>query len=526
MNILTRMVSVFKSKAEAGASYSLMDAALGKFLSTATSSSGKTVNQDTAMTLSAAWGCIRILTETLGALPWAVYEEDGKGNVKKLPDHPLSQVLVSSPNVDMTGVEFRETKVLNLVSSGNAYSYKEVNGAGQVSSLIPIDSASCEPKRRDDGEVYYRVLERGKWVEYPREKIWHVKGFGKGLVGLSPIGAAREAMGTALAVEDFGAKFFAQGGLPGGTITLDKWLTKDQRVIARENLNQLVGGLGNAHRFALFEGGMKPEPWAPMPLDDMQFLSLRKFSVQEICRFYRVPPHMVADLDRATFSNIEHMSQEFVMFTLMPYFTRFESSVSRWLIKPAERGRVFLRINFEGLLRADSQGRAEFISKMLQNGVMTRNEARAKENLNRSDDPGMDAYTVQVNLTPIDKLGEMADATIKNANKPAPQPAAAPPVAEDGDKGATTHINMVMPESMKHTIEQRVEVPNVADLAKAVKHSADQSRMSVSALIAAVEDLTTKTEKSMEHMQRMATADRVVVYDADGEPIGTRLVVH
>lgn len=421
-----------KAAATTQTSYTLKDAEFAKLFGNV-SSSGKVVNESNMMGISAAWACCRILSETIGSLPWGIYKREGD-NAVRADDHPLSRVLVGSPNADMTSAEYREAKVLNLCQAGNAYSLKETL-AGDVSSLTPIPSTQVQPKQKlggntklalRDGQVFYSVQDRGKWEDYPREKIWHVKGFGpSGLVGLSPLAAAREAMGMALAVEEFGNRFFSQGGKPSGVVTIEKFLTKEQRAIARENMQQMLGGLANAHKFALFEGGMKPEPWGEMSLEDMLFILVRKFNVNEICRFYRVPPHMVADLDKATFSNIEHLSLEFVQFTLMPYLTRFESSVSKWLLSPEDRGKFFLRFNYEGLLRADSKGRAEFYASALQNGWMTRNEVRALENRNSVKGQGMDDYTVQTNLAPVEDLGKVVD----KGKKP-------PAAAEPDDKSA------------------------------------------------------------------------------------------
>jgi HK97 family phage portal protein len=439
--------------------YSLQDAAFGRWFGEV-SNSGKSVNEQTMMSISAAWGCVRILTETIAALPWGVYQMDKTGNSVYADMHPLNDVLVSSPNIDMTSMEFREAQMLGITQRGNGYSMIERSGP-TVTSLTPIKAANCVPAMTTDGELQYKVLDRGQWEVYPREKIWHVKGFGDGMLGLSPLAAAREAFGTALATEEFGSKFFSNGGAPSGIVTVPNFFKEDQRKIARENLQQVMGGLGNAHKFALFEGGMKPEPWGGMPLDDMQFILLRGFSVDEICRFYRVPPHMVAKLDRATFSNIEQMSLEFVMFTLMPYFVRFESSASKWLFKPADRSKYRLRFNFEGLLRADSAARAEFLAKMLQNGVMTRNEARAKENLNRSEDDGMDDYTVQTNLTVIDMLEPLAQATIDKSNQPAPVVGAAATVDANVADSAGDAAG-------KSAGASRVELTAIAALAKKI----------------------------------------------------------
>lgn len=371
-------------------------------------SSGKMVTTDSAMGVSAAWACMRVLSETIGSVPWAVYERTAGGNSTKVDDHPLSDLLLHSPNAHMTSIELKETLALNLCQAGNSYS-KIARSGERITALFPVPSSAVAPVLKKDGSVIYKITENGIPVEYAQRDIWHVKGFGNtGLVGLSPLGAAREVLGFAMATEEFGAKFFSQGGAPSGIVTVPNFLKDDQRKIARENLQQMMGGLGNAHKFALFEGGLKPEPWADMPLDDMQFLLLRKFSVQEMCRFYRVPPHMVADLERATFSNIEQQSLDFVMYTLLPYFTRIEASAAKWLMTIEERRKYFLRFNFEGMLRADSAARVAFYNGALTNGWMSRNEVRAKENLNKVE--GLDGFTVQSAMINIEDMGKQAPA--------------------------------------------------------------------------------------------------------------------
>lgn len=397
------------------------------------SPSGKTVDEKSILGVSAAFGCMRILSETIGSMPWGIYLDDGKGNATRARDHELEAVLCQSPNREQTPVEYKESKALNLVQAGNTYSYIERAG-GSVMALSPIESRFVKPMIKKggnsvldvaEGSVFFRVNDRGQPEDMPREKIWQIKGFGANMLeGVSPLGAAAQALGFAMATADFGSAFFRQGGHPSGVVTIEGKLKDDQREEARRALQMLMGGLGNQHKFVLLEGGMKPVPWANTPLKDLEFLLLLQFSVPEICRFFRVPPHMVADLSRATFSNIEHLSQEFVMFTLMPYFTRFEASVSKWLMRPKDRGKYFLRFNAEGLLRADSKGRAEFYASALQNGWMNRNEVRAKENLNKQD--GLDGFTVQTNMAPVDRLDDMVDAA---TTPPAPPPAPKPPPA-------------------------------------------------------------------------------------------------
>jgi HK97 family phage portal protein len=371
---------------------------------------GRTVDETSAMQISTVWACVRILSETIGSMPWAIYERDDKGNSEQV-DHPLASVLMDSPNADMTSVEFRESSVCNLALRGNCYSLRENDSRGEVASLFPIPACNVVPKRKDNGDIVYEVADRGKKEVYPQEKIWHIKGFGSdGLMGFSPISYARQAMGSNLATEEFGARFFSQGAKPSMIASIPNWLSGDQRPIARENLQQMITGQGNAHRVALLEGGMTVTP-VTMPLEDAQFLGLRGFGVEEICRFYRMQPHMVASLARSTNNNIEHQGLEFVMYTLQPYLTRFESSVKKWLFKVEDRRRFYLRFNVEGLLRADGAARAALYSTMLQNGVYSRNEVRALENRNRVD--GLDDYTVQSNMTIVQLLEQLA---IERAN--------------------------------------------------------------------------------------------------------------
>lgn len=554
MNLVQKMLLKIAGVKESQ-TYSLTDATLGRFFGS-TSHSGKMVTDDAMMQVSVAWCCQRILAETIASLPLDVYQDDGDGKIEKARDHPVADVLNFAPNQNMTGVEYMESKVLNLTQSGNAYSYREQRSNGDLISLTPIESKNVEPKQRENGAVYYKILERGKWEDVPQEKIWHVKGFGRnGLVGLSPLGAAREVLGTALAMEEFGSKFFSQGGMPSGTVTVPGWLNPDQRAIARENLNQMLGGLGNAHKFALMEGGMTPQPWGSMPLEDMQFILARKFSIQEMCRFYRIPPHMVADLERATFSNIEQMSLEFVMFTLMPYFTRFESSASKWLFKKDERRKYFLRFNYEGLLRADSAARAAFFSQMLQNGVMTRNEARAKEKLPRSEDEGMDEYTVQANMMSMKDLGKVME-------KPAPvvqkhdtvnnievtgMGTVAEAIKSVSIEASHAHERLLLltrnnneslismvgsalsksQDNLRASIENppavNIDLAGMDDLATALEKAAERSSLSVAALVAQVIKSSEDSSKVLSELVAIANADREFVME-NGEPIGTKVV--
>lgn len=522
------------------------------------SATGVSVTSETAMRATTMWACGKILSESIGMLPIAAFEPKGENNAVQIRDHPVASLLARKPNADMDGQEMIEAGQLNLGLAGNAYHFRDDSG-GEPVSLYPIPSGRVVPQRnRETREISYRVLEDGVWSDYPREKIWHVKGFGSdGLVGLSPIGVAREAFGLALATEEFQARFFKEGARPSATVSMPQFLKPDQRTEAREIIQQLLGGLENAHKVHLLEGGMKLEPWG-LPLEDLQFVELRRFQIEEICRLFRIPPHMVGELSKATFSNIEQMSLEFVVFTLMPWLTRWERSAGRWLLSAKDQRKgIFLRFNFDALLRADSQGRAQLFASALQNGWMSRNEVRAKENLNRVD--GLDDYTVQVNLTPVDMLGSVQE-NAAAARKPATPPAPAK------DTAVPTGITVQIPERLETSLKQpavgtlavavgalaesmakeRVALEDriadvvevVAGLATSMKSGDAASDERLGRLAAAVTDLarTSRTtgEKTDERVADLASQisglattiakPRKIVINNDGEPIGTRLV--
>lgn len=416
MGILSKLErSAAERKAYNGEIVTLTNQKLGPFLGGGTVT-GKAVNDNTVMQITTFFACVRLLAETMGAMPSSMFRSEKSGNSEKV-DHALSEILIERPNIDMNGIEFREAGTANLSARGNGYALIERRGSGDVSSLYPIPAARVHPKRNQstDWELVYDVEDRGKRVPYPAEKIWHRKQFSfDGLVGLSPIQCARETFGLALAGEEFNARLFAQGLMPSARVSMPSWLTDDQRALANKKLMEMHAGLVNMGKPMLLEGGMKVEPGLITP-EEAQFLALRQFTVVEICRLMGIKPHMVAALERATDNNIERLSLEFVMYTMLPHMRRDEAAVQK-LLKPADRGRFFYRYNFEGLLRADSVARAGLYSILLQNGVFNRNEVRALENRNRSDADGMDDYTVQSNMAIIDQLAALVAARSQGKN--------------------------------------------------------------------------------------------------------------
>lgn len=420
MNILQKMIGLVsrKSSPTGGEAWGGLGSDVWQRLfGGAKTYSTKSVNADSAMQMSAVWSCVRILAESVGMLPWAVYEKDGKGNAKKV-DHDLSTILIDSPNSDMTDVELKEAVVANLGLQGNGYSFRENRADGSLIALYPLVTDGVIPQRDSQGTINYKVLDRGKWEIFPQEKIWHVKGFGSnGLVGFSPMSMMRQAIGLGLALEEFNARFFANGARSSGVVKVPDWLTDPQRAQAKKILAEKYEGVENAHKLFLLEGGMELMQ-SVMSLDDAQFMAARGMQVEEICRTFRVPPHMVMKMDRATDNNVEHTGMEFGIYTLQPYLVRIERSARRWLLPAKDRAKYFIKFNMEGLLRADTSTRGTFYATLLQNGVYNRNEVRALENMNRVDGHGMDDYTVQSNMAPIEALTALL--TGKQTAQPTP----------------------------------------------------------------------------------------------------------
>jgi HK97 family phage portal protein len=447
---------------------------------------GKNVNDNSAMQITTVWACIRLLAETMGALPSAIYRYEKNGNATKIDDHPLYEILVEQPNAEMNGLEYREARTSNLAMRGNSYSIIERRSNGDVMSLYPLPAASVEVKKDSSTnfQTMYGFKDRGKQEWLPADKIWHTKGFSfNGLDGLSPIRYAREAFALSLAGEEFNARLFGQGLMPSARISIPTWLKDDaQRKAANDKLMQMQTGLQNMNRPMLLEGGMTVESGLITP-DDAQFLQLRQFTVVEICRLFGVKPHMVAALERATDNNIEKLSLEFVQYTMLPY-TRREEVGARKLFKPADRFNCFYRYNFEGLLRADSAARASLYSIMLQNGVFSRNEVRALENRNKVPDDAMDQYTVQSNMAMIDQLAALV-AGRNNSPAPAAEPVksgdtniyVSPPNVTLNQKAATltvnvpdreSHFEVNMPEMKASDVHVTVEPTDTSGIINAI----------------------------------------------------------
>ncbi|MFR2033785.1 MAG: phage portal protein [Agathobacter sp.] len=389
--------------------------------------SGKPVNERTAMQTTAVYACVRILAEAVASLPLHVYEYQDDGGKKLVHDHPLYYLLHDEPNPEMTSFVFRETLMSHLLIWGNAYAQIIRDGAGRVLGLYPLLPDKMDVQRDDRGNIYYVYSrnsdENPMFKEYgdirlKAEDVLHIPGLGfDGLIGYSPIAMAKNAVGMTLACEEYGASFFANGANPGGVLEHPGVLKDPSKV--RESWNSVYRGVSNAHKIAVLEEGMKYQQIG-IPPEEAQFLETRKFQINEIARLYRIPPHMVGDLDKSSFSNIEQQSLEFVKYTLDPWVIRWEQSLQRSLLLPGEKGKYFIKLNVDGLLRGDYQSRMNGYAVGRQNGWFSANDIREMENMNPiPDEEGGNLYLINGAMTKLADAGAFAKTDTGQQNAPA-----------------------------------------------------------------------------------------------------------
>ena len=370
------------------------------------SSSGKTVNERTALQTAIVYACVRVLSETIASLPFHTYKYTTNGKEKAI-DHPIYYLLHSEPNPEMTSFVFRETLMGHLLLWGNAYAQIIRDGRGRVVGLYPLLPNKMVVNRNNQGQLYYQYEKDGQTYILNRYEVLHIPGLGfDGLVGYSPIAMAKNAIGMAIATEEYGAKFFANGANPGGVLE-HPGVVKDPARI-RESWNAVYQGSGNAHRVAILEEGMKFQSIG-IPPEQAQFLETRKFQINEIARIFRIPPHMVGDLEKSSFSNIEQQSLEFVMYTLDPWVVRWEQAVQRALFSESEKRKYFVKFNVDGLLRGDYGSRMNGYAVGRQNGWLSANDIRELENMNRVPaELGGDLYLINGNMTKLADAGIFA----------------------------------------------------------------------------------------------------------------------
>jgi HK97 family phage portal protein len=376
------------------------------------SSSGKAVTERSAMQMTAVYACVRILSEAIAGLPLHMYRYKEDGGKEKAIDHPLYLLLHDEPNPEMSSFVFRETLMTHLLLWGNAYAQIIRNGKGEIVALYPLMPNKMQVSRDERGRLFYTYQKSQE--ELPKDNrqtvvldpsdVLHIPGLGfDGLVGYSPIAMAKNAIGLAIATEEYGSKFFANGATPSGVLEHPGTIKDPERL--RESWQKTFGGSRNSNKTAILEEGLKYKPISISP-NEAQFLETRKFQINEIARIFRVPPHMIGDLEKSSFSNIEQQSLEFVKYTLDPWVVRWEQALHRILLKPDEKPVFFFKFNVDGLLRGDYQSRMSGYAVGIQNGFMSPNDVRELENMDLiPDELGGNLYMTNGNLCPLSMAG-------------------------------------------------------------------------------------------------------------------------
>ncbi len=408
MEILKHIKEIFKSRAEPQNYYKYIGVPFlfGK------SASGKNVTEFTAMQTSAVYACVRILSESIAGLPLHVYEYSGNGK-RKVPSHPLYFLLHDAPNCEMTSFTFRETLMIHLLLWGNAYAQILRDKAGRIIGLYPLLPNRMSVNRDDNGEIFYVYttnfgenpkLKNAVNIKLRKSEVLHITGLGfDGLIGYSPIAVAKNTIGMTMACEEYGSAFFANGARPSGVLEYPGVLKDPSKL--RESWQSVYGGSSNTGKVLVLEEGTKYQQIS-IPPEEAQFLETRKFQINEIARLYRVPPHMIGDLEKATFSNIEEQSIEFVKYTLNPWIVRWEQSLCKALLNESEKSRYFIKFNVDGLMRGDYESRMQGYATARQNGWLSANDIRELEDLNPiSDEEGGNLYLINGNMTKLKDAG-------------------------------------------------------------------------------------------------------------------------
>ena len=380
--------------------------------------SGEMVDERSAMQIATVYACVRLLAESVAQLPLHLYKASDNNVQEKAVEHPLYKILYREPNPEMTSFSFWEVVMTHLLLWGNSYSQIVRDGKNAVLGIYPLLPENVEIDRTDKGELYYIYHaytnevpgETNKDITFRRDEIMHIPGLSfNGLVGFSPVAMMKNSLGTTMAVEKYGSAFFKNGAQPAGVLEHPGVLKDPQKI--RDNWAKVYGGANNAHRVALLEEGMTYKPIS-LPPEDSQFLSTREFGVEEICRIFRVPPHMVQDLKRATFSNIEHQSIDFVVHTLDPWLVRIEKAIVKDLLLENEKDEYFPKFNVDGLLRGDYKSRMDGYSIGISTGITSPNEARRKENMQPlSKEEGGDFHIVNGTFIKLKDVGQQYGVT-------------------------------------------------------------------------------------------------------------------
>lgn len=438
MSLWTRLRDVFRPEAsyrdlEERAFADNLRAYLGN-------TSGVVVTEATALQIAAVWACVRVIAESLAMLPADVIEKAG-GRRRQLDDHPVHWLLNMSADGEVNAYQFRETLFAHALLWPGGYAEIERDMGGRPYALHLITPDRCRAKRNEAGELGYEVRQaEGRLLWLPARDVLHLRGPSwEGTDAYPLVQLARQSLGLTAAMEVFGASFFGNGAQLGTRYTTDATLTPEQIAKLREQIEKIHGGAANAFKAAILHSGLKVME-TTMPLREAQFLEARSFQVLEVARWFRVPPHLLADLARATHSNVEQEQLAFVTHCLQPWARRFEAEANVKLFGRNQQGRQQVRLNFGALLRGDMKTRAETLQIMRRNGVLSGNEWRELEDRNPIGEDG-EVYIVEANMTTIEQIEDPPEPAAAPA--PAPEPEDDTPEPEDKLQAARERMRLV-----------------------------------------------------------------------------------
>lgn len=386
------------------------------------SAAGVSVTPDSALQATAVYGCVRILAETLGMIPLNVFKRGENNSRSKATDHPLHKLLHDSPNERQTSIEFREMLMGHLALRGNAYAQIIFAKNGSVMELRPIHPDHIELKVLDEMRWFYsyRSPISNKNFNLRSDEVLHLKGVSlDGWTGLSPIDTLRDVVGTTMAADEHSARFFGNNARPGGVLTYPTKLNAKELQNLRESWERVHNGPQNSNKVAILEGGLKWES-VSMTNEQSQFLQNRQFQITEIARIFRIPPHMIGDLTKSSFSNIEQQSQEFVTYTMMPWFVRWEQAILKSLFSEKEQQTFFAEFNTNALLRGDTTARGQYYQLARVNGWMNIDEIRELENMNPLPDGLGQTYMQPLNMKTLgeDDPSPSTEPTVEPSTEP------------------------------------------------------------------------------------------------------------
>jgi HK97 family phage portal protein len=457
-----------------------------------------------ALEAPVVFSCIRLLSELIGTVSLGTYKRTKTGR-EPAEDHAVAQLL-REPNPFMTGQQLIETLAAQVCGWGNGYDLVDRTDDGRPVQLWPLLPSEMTVHREEYERLTYKYNTSRGTRELKQSQVLHVKGFGTdGIMGLSPLGYARQALGIQIAAEQYAAAFYSSGGRPSGVLQVDKPLTPTQRKELKENYGPIIGGSGGENGLWILDAFAKYTAISISP-EDAQMLATRQFSVEEIARIFRVPLSLLmhGGKDSNWGTGLEQQNLAFLTYTLRPYLVRIETAINRWLFNESERKKFYVEFNVESLLRGDSAARAEFYNKALFSGWMNRDEVRERENLPPIDDGGK-LFTVQAGMLPLDKLG---------AEPPPPPKAVNEPKTVDGPNGQ----QVIVMSSDQKTLEQvRDGHVVLAGAMERLAHGMELVGQGVKTVAAGNAAHTA----AMADLAKKIDRPRKAILDKNGEPIGT-----